>query len=62
MSDRYNQFRDTYDYIPDEWPITVNYSFPQFQTVQYVELSQECIERIADAVASKLTREVDNGN
>lgn len=54
MSYRYNQYRDTFEHIQDEQPITANYSFPQFQMVRYVELSQECIEQIADAVVRKL--------
>ena len=61
MSYRYNQYRDTFEHIPDEQTITVNYSFPQFQTVKYVELSQECIEKIADAVVRKLKREAEEG-
>ena len=62
MSYRYNPYRDTFEHIPDEQPTTVNYSFPQFQMVRYVELSQECIEQIADAVVRKLKQEADNGN
>lgn len=54
MSFRYNPCRDTFEHIPDKQTITVNYSFPQFQTVRYAELSQECIEQIACAVVQKL--------
>lgn len=63
MSYRYNQYRDTFEHIPDEQPTTVNYLLPQlpFQTVKYVELSQECIEKIADAVVRKLKREAEEG-
>lgn len=59
MSYKYDPYRDTFEHIPDEQPITVNYSFPQFQMVRYAELSQDCIDQIACAVVQKLKNVTD---
>ena len=57
MSYKYNPYRDTFEHIPDEPPITVNFPYTPYQIVQRVELTQDSIERIADAVVRKLRAE-----
>jgi len=61
MSFRYNPYRDTFDHVEDESPTTavinVN-TIPTAIVVQKVELTESCINEIAEAVAKKL-REMD---
>lgn len=57
MSYRYDGYIDTFTYIPDENPITVNFPSPKWEIVRQVELSDECIEKIADAIAKRLKGE-----
>lgn len=54
MSYRYDGYTDTFTHIPDENPITANFPFPKWEVVRQVELSDECIENIADAIAKRL--------
>ena len=63
MSYRYDSFTDTFVHIPDEPPNTaVGMGYmPQYILQKQVELTNECIEAIADAVIRKLkTRETRN--
>ena len=56
MSYRYDSYTDTFVHIPDEQPNTaagMGY-LPQYILQKQVELTNECIEAIADAVVRKL--------
>ena len=55
MSYKYNPYRDTFEYIPDEQHITVNFPPVQYQIVRQIDLTQDSIEKIASAVVRRLT-------
>lgn len=57
MSYKYDPYRDTFEYIPDEQSITVNFPPVQYQIVKQIDLTQDSIEQIADAVVRKLKAE-----
>ena len=57
MSYKYDPYRDTFEHIPDEQSITVNFPPAQYQVVKQIDLTQDSIERIADAVVRKLMAE-----
>ena len=57
MSYKYNPYRDTFEHISDEKSITVNFPPAQYQIVERIDLTQDSIEKIADAVVRKLTAE-----
>ena len=50
MSYKYDPYRDTFTHIDDEQPIRVDSSTILYQTVEQVELSDECIQKIAERV------------
>ena len=54
MSYKYNPYRDTFEHIPDEQPTTVNFPPVQYKIVKQIDLTQDSIEQIADAVVRKL--------
>lgn len=54
MSYKYNPYRDTFEHIPDEQPTTVNFPPVQYKIVKQIDLTQDNIEQIADAVVRKL--------
>ena len=61
MSYRYNPYRDTFEQIEDEQPINAHLTITHlpYQIVQQVELTQECIEKIAEAVIRRLKSPVE---
>ena len=59
MSYKYDPFTDTFTHIPDEGSITVPYSPPHSYITKEVEISDECIKKIADEVVKKLRGEYD---
>lgn len=50
MSYKYNPYTDTFTHTDDEQPIRVDSSTILYQTVMQVELSDECIQKIAERV------------
>lgn len=57
MSYKYDPYRDTYEHVDDEQTITV--ADTKSWLVEQCELTDECIEKIADAVARKMRGEED---
>ena len=58
MSYKYDPYRGTFEHIPDEQPITANFPPVQYQIVKQIDLTQDSIEQIADAVVRKLTADL----
>ena len=50
MSYKYDPYRDTFEHIPDEQSLTVNFPPVQYQIVKQIDLTQDSIEKIADSV------------
>ena len=61
MSYKYNPYRDSFTHIDDEESITVYMTRADIpvHTCPVVYLADECIDRIADAVARKLREKSD---
>lgn len=62
MSYKYNPYRDTFEHIDDEQTIYAygtSYDTSKAWLVQKYELTDECIEKIADAVARRMRGEED---
>ena len=61
MSYKYNPYRDTFEHVPDEEPITISAKVDSktYTVEQLVNLTDESIDRIADAVARKLREKSD---
>ena len=65
MSYRYDPYRDRFEHIDDERPISAsgtatlswNQTSNAYKVVQLTELTDECVEKIADAVAKRLKEE-----
>ena len=60
MNYKYNPYRDTFEHIDDEQPIYAYGAVPDTSKswlVEQCELTDECIEKIADAVARKMRGE-----
>ena len=53
MSYRYDPYTDSFTHVKDEESITVKIDSSPLQIIRQVELTDECIERIADAVVRK---------
>lgn len=50
MSYKYNPYRDTFTHIDDEQTITANFPTYNYRIVNQVELTDECIQKIAERV------------
>ena len=53
MSYRHDPYTDSFTHVKDEESITVKIDSSPLQIIRQVELTDECIERIADAVVRK---------